>query len=201
VSPIAKHLRRGFNNGYVIQRVSFSDGSGRYKDAPLKNDFSHVHDALQYLVLGLNKRGDATDDLDDQRRDRRRRGNVDFGGGYFSGGGRASARSARRERSRLVAERDRKRGGDSRRRQFQMQAIPLVIAAVVGAGAAMLLAPKNKPVPAQTAAPLPTRNRAMTDALASRQRVPAPPGLDGNDGDGRGGAEAPSPGAKALLGQ
>jgi hypothetical protein len=67
VSPIAKHLRRGFNNGYVIQRVSFSDGSGRYKDTPQKNDFSHVHDALQYLVLGLKKRGDGTDDLDDQR--------------------------------------------------------------------------------------------------------------------------------------
>jgi hypothetical protein len=45
ISPIAKHLRRGFNNGYVIQRLSFSDGSGRYKDAPHKNDFSHVHDA------------------------------------------------------------------------------------------------------------------------------------------------------------
>jgi hypothetical protein len=52
VSPIAKHLRRGFNNGYVIQRVKFSDGSGRWKDQPNKNDFSHVHDALQYLVLG-----------------------------------------------------------------------------------------------------------------------------------------------------
>jgi hypothetical protein len=45
ISPIAKHLRRGFNNGYVIQRLTFSDGGGRYKDAPHKNDFSHVHDA------------------------------------------------------------------------------------------------------------------------------------------------------------
>jgi hypothetical protein len=94
VSPIAKHLRRGFNNGYVIQRMSFSDGSGRYKDAPHKNDFSHVHDALQYVVLGVRKRGDALNDLDDRQRDRRRqRGNVDFGNGYFSGGVRVGKRA------------------------------------------------------------------------------------------------------------
>jgi hypothetical protein len=68
VSPIAKQLRRGFNNGYVIQRVSFSDGSGRWKDKPNKNDFSHVHDALQYVVLGLKKRGFATDEMDAEQR-------------------------------------------------------------------------------------------------------------------------------------
>jgi hypothetical protein len=86
VSPIAKHLRRGFNNGYVIQRVSFSDGSGRWKDKPNKNDFSHVHDALQYLVLGLKKHGHATDDMDAEQRARHRRGNINFGTGFFSGG-------------------------------------------------------------------------------------------------------------------
>jgi hypothetical protein len=88
VSPIAKHLRRGFNNGYVIQRVSFSDGSGRYKDTPHKNDFSHVHDALQYLVCGLKKRGTASEDMDAEQRERgRQRGNVSFGSSHFSGGG------------------------------------------------------------------------------------------------------------------
>jgi hypothetical protein len=98
VSPIAKHLRRGFNNGYVIQRIKFSDGTGRWKDQPNKNDFSHVHDALQYLVLGLKKRGNATDDMDAEQRHRRKaRGNVDFGGGYFSGGNRiGTARPKRR---------------------------------------------------------------------------------------------------------
>jgi hypothetical protein len=87
LSPIARHMRRGFNNGYVIQRVKFSDGSGRWKDQPNKNDFSHVHDALQYVVLGLKKKGNATDDMDREERGRGRRGNVSFGQGYFSGGG------------------------------------------------------------------------------------------------------------------
>jgi hypothetical protein len=90
VSPIAKHLRQGFNNGYVIQRVKFSDGSGRWKDQPNKNDFSHVHDALQYVVVGLKKSGSASDDMDAEQRARRgygqQRGNVSFGNGYFSGG-------------------------------------------------------------------------------------------------------------------
>jgi hypothetical protein len=87
VSPRARHLRRGFNNGYVIQRVKFSDGGGRYKDTPHKNDFSHVHDALQYVVLGVRKRGHALDEMDADQRARHRRGNVDFGKGYFSGRG------------------------------------------------------------------------------------------------------------------
>jgi hypothetical protein len=105
VSPIAKHLRRGFNNGYVIQRVRFSDGSGRWKDKPDKNDFSHVHDALQYLVLGVKKRGHATDDMDaDQRArrsDRGQAGNINFGAGHFSGrGGGSVRRPARRKMGR-----------------------------------------------------------------------------------------------------
>lgn len=100
VSPVAKHLRRGFNNGYVIQRVSFSDGSGRWKDKPDKNDFSHVHDALQYLVLGLKKRGFATDDMDAEQRNRRARGNVSFGNGYFSGRGNAPAHRPQRRTGR-----------------------------------------------------------------------------------------------------
>jgi hypothetical protein len=87
ISPTARLLRQGFNNGYVIQRVRYSDGSGRYKDQPHKNDFSHVHDALQYLVVGLKKRGQATDDMDASERAHKRRGNVSFGSGYFSGGG------------------------------------------------------------------------------------------------------------------
>lgn len=57
LSPACRYLRRGFNNAYVITRVALSNGGGRFADKPLKNDFSHVHDAKQYLDLGLTKRG------------------------------------------------------------------------------------------------------------------------------------------------
>ncbi len=62
MSPTCRHLRRGFNNGYVITRVQMSNGMGRWNEKPLKNDYSHVHDALQYLALGLTKRGAAAED-------------------------------------------------------------------------------------------------------------------------------------------
>ncbi len=87
MSPVCRYLRRGFNNGYVITRVSFSNGMGRWKDEPLKNDYSHAHDSLQYLVLGLTKRGAELDVIDgrDTRSDGLRRAKkVNFGGGPFA---------------------------------------------------------------------------------------------------------------------
>ena len=44
-------LRRGFNGGYKFRRIS-SGGAARYTLEPDKNQFSHPHDALQYLLLG-----------------------------------------------------------------------------------------------------------------------------------------------------
>lgn len=44
-------LRRGFNSGYVYRRVTIQGGDGRYENKPAKNQFSHVHDAMQYLAL------------------------------------------------------------------------------------------------------------------------------------------------------
>ena len=76
-------LRRGFNNGYVITRVALSGGGGRWKDEPEKNDFSHVHDAKQYLDLGLIKRGDAMF-ADESAAPKRARRKVDFGSGFFA---------------------------------------------------------------------------------------------------------------------
>ncbi len=89
LSPSCPKLRQGFNNGYVLTRVKFSNGTGRTKDEPLKNDFSHVHDALQYGVLGLKKRGNADDGdaHDDRERLRRQASRVNRGDGYFSGRG------------------------------------------------------------------------------------------------------------------
>jgi len=87
ISDACSMLRRGFNNGYVIVRSQLSNGSGRWSDKPLKNDYSHVHDAGQYLALHLTKRGDAAND-DEGRPARRervpRRGKTDFGNGYFA---------------------------------------------------------------------------------------------------------------------
>jgi hypothetical protein len=49
LSPECKMLRRGFQGGYHFERVQVS--GERYKDQPAKNQFSHPHDALQYLAL------------------------------------------------------------------------------------------------------------------------------------------------------
>lgn len=93
ISSKCKVLREGFNRGYVITRVAFSTGGGRWKDEPNKNDFSHVHDANQYLVLGLTK-FDGWEDAGDARGARqKKRRPVDFGSGAFAhqGGARAAA--------------------------------------------------------------------------------------------------------------
>ncbi|MEO5376128.1 MAG: hypothetical protein H7840_18080 [Alphaproteobacteria bacterium] len=51
VSPTCKTLRKGFNSGYRLRRMQVG-GSERFADEPDKNEFSHVHDALQYALLG-----------------------------------------------------------------------------------------------------------------------------------------------------
>jgi hypothetical protein len=50
VSPNAKLVRKGFNGGYHYKRVQVT-GTERYRDVPEKNDYSHPHDALQYMAL------------------------------------------------------------------------------------------------------------------------------------------------------
>ncbi|WP_168846775.1 hypothetical protein [Sphingomonas sp. S2M10] len=83
ISDACKRLREGFNRGYVIVRVSYSTGGGRWKDDPLKNDFSHVHDANQYLVLGLTKY-EGWEDHSGRSAPKRQRGKVNYGSGYFA---------------------------------------------------------------------------------------------------------------------
>lgn len=50
LSPHCKILREGFNRGYRYQKIQTT---GNFKPRPEKNMFSHPHDALQYLALGL----------------------------------------------------------------------------------------------------------------------------------------------------
>lgn len=52
IGPNCKILRKGFNGGYSYQRLQVSN-SEIYKDTPAKDRFSHIHDALQYIMVGL----------------------------------------------------------------------------------------------------------------------------------------------------
>jgi hypothetical protein len=83
ISPECKVLRRGFNNGYVLRRVQSSSG-GSWALKPVKSDESHVHDAKQYLDLGLTKRGAMADGGEPRASAARSGGKVDYGKGYFA---------------------------------------------------------------------------------------------------------------------
>ena len=48
-----KHLIKGFEGGYQYRRLNVS--GERYTEKPDKNHYSHVHDALQYLLLGAGE--------------------------------------------------------------------------------------------------------------------------------------------------
>jgi hypothetical protein len=47
------NLKKGFNGGYHYRRIQTS--GDRYDDKPLKNRYSHIHDALQYLMMGAGE--------------------------------------------------------------------------------------------------------------------------------------------------
>lgn len=53
LSHKCRMLRKGFLGGYCYKRTQVS--GGRYKDKPDKNEYSHPHDALQYLALYLTE--------------------------------------------------------------------------------------------------------------------------------------------------
>lgn len=51
LSPECKFLRKGFISDYKYEEKRTLSGGERYKDKPLKNIYSHVHDALQYAAM------------------------------------------------------------------------------------------------------------------------------------------------------
>ena len=53
IDPRCKELIKGFEGGYQYRRIQVS--GERYDDRPDKNRFSHIHDALQYLMLGAGE--------------------------------------------------------------------------------------------------------------------------------------------------
>jgi len=50
LDPCCGVLRKGFNGGYKYRRIQVT-GEERYADEPNKNQYSHPHDALQYVAL------------------------------------------------------------------------------------------------------------------------------------------------------
>lgn len=54
LNPRCRVLRAGFNNGYHFRRMQVP-GAERFTEEADKNDYSHPHDALQYLCLGAGE--------------------------------------------------------------------------------------------------------------------------------------------------
>lgn len=55
LSPNCRTLRKGFLGGYRFERLKVA--GERYRDRPVKDRFSHPHDALQYLCLAAREGG------------------------------------------------------------------------------------------------------------------------------------------------
>ncbi len=53
VDPKASLIRKGFMGNYHFKRVQVGNDE-RYRDVPDKNEYSHPHDALQYVALFSN---------------------------------------------------------------------------------------------------------------------------------------------------
>jgi hypothetical protein len=51
LDPSCSQLRKGFNGKYRYERIRAA--GERYKDRPLKDQFSHPHDGLQYLCMRI----------------------------------------------------------------------------------------------------------------------------------------------------
>lgn len=54
IGPKCKKLRKGFMGGYHYKYIEGSGGT-RAMETPNKNEYSHIHDALQYMLLGAGE--------------------------------------------------------------------------------------------------------------------------------------------------
>jgi len=55
VNAKCNQIRKALSGGYHFKRVGISGGNDRFRDAPNKNDSSHVGDAFGYLLLGAGE--------------------------------------------------------------------------------------------------------------------------------------------------
>ena len=54
VSPKCKYLRKGLRGGFCYKRLQVA-GVERYRDTPDKSIYSHICEALEYLMVGLGE--------------------------------------------------------------------------------------------------------------------------------------------------
>lgn len=69
IDPCCAVLRKGFNGGYKYRRVQVI-GEERFTETPMKNNYSHIHDALQYVAMdsgGLQATKEKTEELEEDR--------------------------------------------------------------------------------------------------------------------------------------
>ena len=59
LSPSCRMLRKGFLGKYYYERVQVTTEE-RYKEKPVKNAYSHPHDALQYLAMKIDSSQSST---------------------------------------------------------------------------------------------------------------------------------------------
>jgi hypothetical protein len=52
VHTSCKRIRKSLSGGYHFKRINIGAGQERFKDAPNKNEHSHIGDAFGYLLLG-----------------------------------------------------------------------------------------------------------------------------------------------------
>ena len=52
VNRECKLLRKALGGGYHFKRVAVGAGQERFRDAPNKNEHSHIGDSFGYLMLG-----------------------------------------------------------------------------------------------------------------------------------------------------
>jgi hypothetical protein len=67
IHPRCKVLRKAMNGGYCYKRVA-SSGTEKFRDKPDKNKFSHVAEALQYLMVGEGEDSRALESAASSRR-------------------------------------------------------------------------------------------------------------------------------------
>jgi hypothetical protein len=64
IDPSCETLIEGFEGGYAYPEIG---NSGEFKTEPMKNDYSHIHDSLQYPATRLFTHSDIERDEDEER--------------------------------------------------------------------------------------------------------------------------------------